>query len=198
MMNTTLYTEISLRDLEAVVKTVISTSQAHIEGDSILFEYRDREQKLIVGRVSEIDSQRLRAAVVFPAPDDYALISMVVANSWNQGEATHGTFAYVAVIEEKTFLVLESHLMLRGGVRGENIRSWIANLNDHIDSFEDHVTATVQQTGNDSALIKGKADAFWKRLQDKETWKGVATVAGTFAGVFADSFLESRKPADRS
>jgi len=148
-----LYTEISLEDLKTLVGQVPEARDARIEDGNLLFKYQDKDKDLLAIIVDEIDRQRVLATIVFAMPKDHFLASMLAANSWDMRKDTHNTFSYVIINDEHPAIALESHLLLAGGVTGENIRFWVANLIEHANAFENHFLDALRKTGDDKDII---------------------------------------------
>ncbi|WP_139240490.1 hypothetical protein [Geitlerinema sp. PCC 9228] len=72
----------------------------------------------------------------------------------------------MASSDDKHYFVLESHLMLRGGVEEENIRFWLKNLIKHINPFEEQVIATLKEVGEDNNICQGNGNGIWGSLLD--------------------------------
>jgi dienelactone hydrolase len=100
-------------------------------------------------------------AMAVRIPDGCFIGTLIGVNNWNQSKNSHGTFAYMTQADDKTFIVIESDLMLRGGVEEENLKSWVKNLVNHINPFEELVISTIQEVGEDSELMKGDNGDVW-------------------------------------
>jgi len=88
-----------------------------------------------------------------PLPEGRIIASLIATNNWNQRKDAHGTFAYMTNVNDTAYILIESHLMLHGGVEEENIKSWIGNLVNHINPFEEQIISTIKDVGEDSDLV---------------------------------------------
>jgi hypothetical protein len=171
------YTEIGFSQLKSIIDNIPNISDIQSDGSSVTFKYKDKDQDLVGVIVNEIDDERIVGMMPMKMPDNRFLASLLAANNWNQRRDAHGTFAYLASNEDSQYIVIESHLILRGGAEEENIKSWVKNLINHINPFEEQVMSTLQQTGEDSKLLKG------------DNQNGLWTAVGGIAEGFLEALL---------
>ena len=148
------YSEIKISQLEKLFDNIPNIFDIKTEGDTVMFKYKDKDQDTVVVLINEIDDERVIAMMPLKMPDNRLLASMLAVNNWNQRKDSHGTFAYLANIDDEPYAIIESHLMLRGGADEENIRSWAKNLVNHINPFEEQVISALEEIGEDSKLLK--------------------------------------------
>jgi hypothetical protein len=173
----TIYSEITIPQLKKIISKTSNIFDIEEDTDSVNFKYKDKDQDNVLVIVSEIDDERIVSMMPMNMPDSRLLACLMAANNWNQRQDAHGTFAYIANSNDKYFVIIESHLMLRGGVEEENIRLWIKNLVNHINPFEQQIISTVAEIGEDSDLLKGNGSGLWSAI-------------GEFAGSVFNAFLD--------
>lgn len=174
------YSEIDLSSLETIVKSISNIFDVQKDEDSVMFKFRDKDKDNVTVIVNEVDEERLVSMLLLPIPDGRLIGSLIGVNNWNQRKDAHGTFAYMSQANDKTYIIIESHLILRGGVDEENIRSWVKNLVNHINPFEAQVISTISEVGEDSNLLKGN---------DSGVLSNLGGFVGTVLGTTIDYFL---------
>jgi hypothetical protein len=161
-----MYSEITMSHLESIANSISNIFEVTRDGDRVTFRFKDKDEDSIKVLVNEIDDEHLVSLMGMSVPNGYTIASLVGVNNWNQRQDAHGTFAYVASSDDKHYFVLESHLMLRGGVEEENIRFWLKNLIKHINPFEEQVIATLKEVGEDNNICQGNGNGIWGSLLD--------------------------------
>ena len=149
-----IYNAIEISDLEAIINNATGIANVHTENNNILFQFKDKDQDLVGAVVYEVDQERLIAALPIQISDDYQIASLIAANNWNQQKDAHDTFSYLASIDNQPNIMLESHLLLRGGINDENIEAWVNNFIEHINFFEELVSSTLASVNKDSELLR--------------------------------------------
>jgi len=145
----------TLAQLIPSVKAVPGVSDVSRDTDSIRFKYRDKDGDLLTVAVMEVDKQRIVALLILQVPGNNMIANLASANEWNGESFSHGTFSYCGTgSDDKQALVLESHLLLTGGVTEENIRDWLENFTTRINRWEEVVTAKWRQIPTDTDLLK--------------------------------------------
>ncbi|MGB5636434.1 MAG: YbjN domain-containing protein [Waterburya sp.] len=155
-----IYNAIEFSDLEAIINNATGIANVHTESNNILFQFKDKDQDIVGALVYEVDRERLIVALPIPIPDEYQIGSLIAANNWNQQKDAHDTFSYLASIDDKPKIMLESHLLLRGGISDKNIEAWINNFIEHINSFEEIVSSTLASVNKDSELLRQNKSFF--------------------------------------
>ena len=155
------YAEIDLSSLEKIVKSISNVFDVQKDEDSVMFKFRDKDKDNVTVVLNEVDEERLVSVMAVRIPDGCFIGTLIGVNNWNQSKNSHGTFAYMTQADDKTFIVIESDLMLRGGVEEENLKTWVKNLVNHINPFEELVISTIQEVGEDSELMKGDNGDVW-------------------------------------
>jgi len=146
----------TLDQLLPSVRAVPGVSGVAYDTDVISFKYRDKDGDLLTAGITEVDEQRIEVLLVLPVPEDNVIASLVSVNEWNGAPFAHGTFSYHGTGSGgKDAVVLESHLLLIGGVTEENIRDWLANFIGQINHWEEVVLGKWRQIPNDTNLLKG-------------------------------------------
>lgn len=160
----TVYSEITIPQLKEIISKTPNIFDIENDEDSINFKYKDQDQDIVIVIVNEIDDERIVSMMPMNMPDNRLLACLIAANNWNQRKDAHGTFAYIANLNDKYFVIIESHLMLRGGTEEENIRLWIKNLVNHINPFEEQIISILGGIGEDSDLLKGNSGGLWSAI----------------------------------
>jgi|LakMenE01Jun11ns_1017448.scaffolds.fasta_scaffold9835090_1 hypothetical protein len=161
-----LYAEIDLSSLEKIVKSISNVFDVQKDEDNVMFKFRDKDKDNVTVVLNEVDEERLVSMMALQVPDGCFIGTLIGVNNWNQSKNSHGTFAYMTQADDKTLIVIESDLILRGGVEEENLKSWVKNLVNHINPFEELVISTIQETGEDSKLLNGDSSNVWSILGD--------------------------------
>ncbi len=156
------YSSVTSVEIEQIIKSIANSNISDVSIDSdgdINFMFRDKDRDLMPILVKGGSSEQLIAIMFFPVPDDYLLSSIIATNGWNQQTETRSVFAYTIKYNEKNIVILESDLILQGGVGRENIKSWLETFISKINTFETSIISDLQSLGlKDSQL---KKSSFW-------------------------------------
>ncbi|MBI3173123.1 MAG: hypothetical protein HYZ25_05350 [Chloroflexi bacterium] len=159
------YSSITSIEIEKILKSITNPNISDISIDSdgdINFKFKDKDRDLMPILVKGAGSEQLIAIMFLPVPDDYLFSSIIATNSWNQRTETQSVFAYTINYNDKNIVILESDLVLRGGVGRENIKSWLETYISKINSFETNIISDMQSLDlKDSQL---KKNSFWGNL----------------------------------
>ncbi len=161
--------EISIAQLELVVKSISNISDVQVEGDSVLFKFKDKDSDLMLVIANEVDDEKLVAMMPLKMSENHVIGCLVSANNWNQRRDSHDTFSYMTSINNDPFIIIESHLLLRGGVTQDNVRAWIKNLINHINPFEEQILSNISEIGEDNDLLKNSSDNIWAAITEITT-----------------------------
>lgn len=172
-----LYAEIDLSSLEKIVKSISNVFDVQKDEDNVMFKFRDKDKDNVTVVLNEVDEERLVSMMAIHVSDGCFIGTLIGVNNWNQSKNSHGTFAYMTQADDKTFVIIESDLMLRGGVEEENLKSWVKNLVNHINPFEELVISTIQEVGEDSELMKGGNGDVWSAVGN--------LIGGVFGGTMS-------------
>jgi hypothetical protein len=169
---------ISLDELSGLVAPLAGVSDVEIREDSVWFSYMDKDNRLVLVAINELSQERLLAGMPIFVPTTKIMGSLFASNSWNERPDAHSTFAYVTFIDEQTpCVMLESHLMITGGIDDENISAWLKNFIYHINLFESCIIPAVDATSDDEYIIRQEAGGLWFKL-------------GQFGGSFLKGILQ--------
>ena len=151
---------ISPRDLKKLLQSIPAVQEVDIDtDDDLIFTFLDKDNDLMAARVVGVNTNQLTIATPFQMPEDYLFSSALAANTWNQQADIGDTYAFAVGGDEVNFVILESDLLLTGGVSSENIRNWLASFLETLDTFEDFFPAEVKELDfRDSQLRKR---GFW-------------------------------------
>jgi hypothetical protein len=153
------FASVNTPELEPIFKSAYNISDLRIDDDrDLVLRYRDKDKDLVTAFVTQFDSDRLRVMMAMNLPEDHYIAGLVAATAWNGEKFSHNTFAYVSKAGDKLVILLESHLLLRGGVTEENLRAWIENFIRSINPFETKVQEVLPSVGDDSKFSKS---GFW-------------------------------------
>jgi Putative bacterial sensory transduction regulator len=166
-----MYREVTIPQLRQITSSVSAVFDVQDSGDAVICKYKDKDQDAVLVIVDELDDERVVAMMPLRVPQDRTLATLVAVNNWNQRKDAHGTFAYMANIGDDPYAIIEANLLLKGGADEDNIRSWVKNLVNHINPFEEQIISTLQEIGEDSDLLKSGEQGDW--------WNVIGQVAGT-------------------
>jgi hypothetical protein len=168
---------IRLPDLVPIVEDLPTAFDVDAGDDGIWFSFIDKDRDTLKVYVSQVDRERLMAIMLVIIPKTHLIAGLLAANAWNGRPDSHGTLSYMMDGEDHAFVVLESHLLLRGGVRQDNIKEWLRNFTDHINPFEEVALPIIRSTEEDNQLMKGSNDG----------WSALGQLAGSFVSAWARS-----------
>jgi hypothetical protein len=169
---------LSLDDLSGLVAPIAGVSDVEIHDNSVWFSYMDKDNQLVLVAVNELSQERLLAGMPILVPPTKMMGSLLASNSWNERPDAHSTFAYVTLLdEERPCVMLESHLIITGGVEEKNISAWLNNFIHHINLFESCVIPAVDSTIDDEYILRQEAGGLWFKL-------------GQFGGSFLKGILQ--------
>lgn len=154
-----IYTNINAPALELILKGTCNITDLYVDDDGdLVLKYRDKDKDLLSILITQFDSDRIRAFMIMKLPESYYIAGMVAATAWNGEQLSHNTFAYVSKVGEDPVIILESHMLLRGGVTEENLKAWIDNFIRCINPFESKVLEVLPSVGDDGKYSKS---GFW-------------------------------------
>lgn len=180
-----LYRELSIQDLERVIRAVSNARAVQLEGDAIEFQFEDKDHDLLTVVVREIDREHVFGLVGFRVPEDKVIGTVLACNKWNSQEDASGTFSAMFQLNDDAFsALLKSDLWLTGGVTESHLEAWARNLIDHINPWEEMIVPAIKDAPPDRE-IAGTAHGGW--------WKGLAEEAIREGGPLLRSWLESRR-----
>lgn len=164
----------TLTQLLPSVRAVPGVSDVSHDSGAISFKYRDKDSDLLTVAIIEVDKQRIEVLLILPVPGNNVIASLASVNEWNGESFSHGTFSYYGKSSgNKDAVVLESHLLLTGGVTEKNIRYWLENFIGQINHWEEIVLGKWRQIPTDTDLLKNGS----RPLMDSFT-KGMVREAG--------------------
>lgn len=169
---------ITLEQLEAIVRQLQSVKNIERGEDSVTFKYRDKDGDEVTILITLINEERASAMLLLSIPESHIVSAMIISNLYNTRKDVHGTFAYATNAGENgCYIILESHINMRGGVSDTNIRQQLRTFLDQINSFESVIIDGIGELGPDSEFLKGSgASRFWEAV-----------------GIFAGGFLRSSR-----
>jgi len=147
--------QISLEDLERVVKLIHGVKDITHDDDSVFFKFHDKDGDDIQGyiQISDKKEGRLTALLALAIPSSHSFSALIASNSYNQRKDTFGTFSYVGKAdEEKCMIVLESDMQIFNELKVQNL---IQDFIEHINLWETKMFESINETGPDSKFIKG-------------------------------------------
>lgn len=147
-------TRASFEQIYGILRQIEEVTDLERGEDRATFKFSDKDDDLITIVVSQLDEKRLVLRTGMIMPEDNTVATLVAVNAWNGEEFSHGTFSYTGGTTDKTFVVLESHLILSGGVTESNVRAWLENLIRHVNKWEKVIMEAWKGVPTDSALLK--------------------------------------------
>ncbi|MFA6835906.1 MAG: hypothetical protein WCR04_05820 [Fibrobacteraceae bacterium] len=171
---------IDLETLLAIVKTINLVKDAKHDEDSVSFEFSDKDGDSIPVFVKLIDEEKISVMVPIKIPESHLLSAMFAGNVYNSQPETHGMFAYASKIDEdRCCIVLETDLLIRGGVSETNVRQYLRLFVDGINRFETIMLQGIKELGPDSNFVKDS--------DGSSVWEAI----GAFAGGFLDGYTNT-------
>ena len=132
----------------------------------VCFYFHDQDGDRLRIVVSIIDDQRVSAlaVMVLPDDDDNLIATLAAVNEWNGTARAHGTFSYALTTSGRTTAILQSDLLLAGGVHEAHVRAWLSNLVEQIDPWETVVLEKWKQVPSDTDLTNGSGHSVGGKL----------------------------------
>jgi hypothetical protein len=131
-------------------------------GNDLTARFKDKDGDAVHVFLNFIDDERLVMGMPLRVPPDRMLASLVATSAWNLRTDAHGTIASVAGHDDVLFVMLGSHLSLKSGVSEDNFKAWVNNFVRNINSFEEQIVSTLNEVGEDSAMLRsGGGSGFW-------------------------------------
>jgi hypothetical protein len=140
------HNQVNIAEILHSIKKAPFTDAIQIADDQILVKSRTRSQELVLVLITEPEDARIICNVPLKVPDYQYIDSLLITNTWNRLNESLDTYAYVSMIAESSFILLESYCLLTDGINSNNIIMWLQNLTSHIDSFEELVTSRLRST----------------------------------------------------
>jgi hypothetical protein len=117
---------------------------------------QDTTQELLLVFVNEPDDTRLICNVPLKIPEYQYAESLRLTNTWNRRNDSLDTYAYVSIVANIPFILLESYCLLLDDGNRQKITTWLQNLMAHIHSFEELITVQLRSNEDwlwDSSLL---------------------------------------------
>jgi hypothetical protein len=140
------HSQVNIAEIASIINNIPGITAVQIIDNQVLATSKDRDQEIIVVVVNESDDNRLICNVPLQVPDHRYVDSLLVTNTWNRLNHSLDTYAYVSIIADSPFILLESYCLLIDGVNSKNITIWLQNLIGHINSFEELVVSRLCST----------------------------------------------------
>jgi hypothetical protein len=153
--------QITLENLEQVVKSIHSLNNVSHDEDSVLFTFHDKDGDDVHGyiQISDKQHEHLTAILTIAVSASHAVSALVASNAYNLRKDTFGTFSYAnKVDDEKVVIVLESDIQASDE---STVKNLIQDFIEHINLWESKVMESINEIGPDSKFMKGGLwDAF--------------------------------------
>lgn len=158
--------EITLAMVEEALKGIADARELKRQDTCVTFQYKDKDGDNVTAVVTIEADERVTCMLPLAVPKEYFVTAMMCANVYNNQKEAHGTFAYAtADKDDDHFIVIEAHLLSRGGISEQALKHFFRNFIVHVDSYEKTVIPAISELGPDSSFIKSGAwEAFWSAV----------------------------------
>jgi hypothetical protein len=138
--------EVDIAEIAEIINSSPAITAVQVSDGQVLARSQDTTQELLLVFVNEPDDTRLICNVPLKIPEYQYADSLRLTNTWNRRNDSLDTYAYVSIVANSSFILLESYCLLLDHGNRQNITTWLQNLMAHIHSFEELITVQLRST----------------------------------------------------